>query len=211
MSGNGPDIAFYLLALILPLSALLARRMPWREALRLAGIWFAIFLILFLIVGATKKMPGDIWSRVASVFRDDEQQVTGGVVRLEMAADGHFWATGSINGVSRRMLVDSGATTTSLSLDTAKAAGLDLEQSPFPVQLDTANGMVMAKTSSVDRLAIGSIEARDLRVVVSEQFGNTDVLGMNFLSRLGSWRVEGRTLILSPKGSEPAGTPESGS
>lgn len=37
-----------------------------------------------------------------------------------------------------------------------------------------------------------------LPVVVSPAFGDTDVLGMNFLSRLKSWRVEGDTLILEP-------------
>jgi len=31
-----------------------------------------------------------------------------------------------------------------------------------------------------------------------ERFGGLDVLGMNFLSRLESWRVEGQTLILVP-------------
>ncbi|WP_420137092.1 retropepsin-like aspartic protease family protein [Sphingomonas sp.] len=197
MNGNGADIAFYLLALILPLSALLSRRIPWRKALGLAGIWFVIFLTLFLIVGAGTNVPSDVWSKIGGIFREDEQHVTGGTMRLDMASDGHFWATASINGVSRRMLVDSGATTTSLSHATAKAAGLDLEQSPFPVQLDTANGMVMARTSSIDRLVIGPIQATDLRVVVSDRFG-TDILGMNFLSRLGSWRVEDRTLILNP-------------
>jgi aspartyl protease family protein len=44
-------------------------------------------------------------------------------------------------------------------------------------------------------------------VVVSENFGNLDVLGMNFLSRLHSWRVEDKTLILEPK----AGASDEGS
>jgi aspartyl protease family protein len=36
-------------------------------------------------------------------------------------------------------------------------------------------------------------------VVVSPSIGNLDVIGMNFLSQLASWRVEGRTLVLEPK------------
>jgi aspartyl protease family protein len=35
-------------------------------------------------------------------------------------------------------------------------------------------------------------------VVVSPAFGDTDVLGMNFLSRLKSWRVEDGVLVLVP-------------
>ena len=47
-------------------------------------------------------------------------------------------------------------------------------------------------------LTRGNVIARDLPVVVSPAFGDTDVLGMNFLSRLKSWRVEERTLVLTP-------------
>jgi aspartyl protease family protein len=35
-------------------------------------------------------------------------------------------------------------------------------------------------------------------VVVSPAFGNMNVVGMNFLSRLKSWRVEDGVLILQP-------------
>jgi aspartyl protease family protein len=65
--------------------------------------------------------------------------------------------------------------------------------------LTTANGMVFARTSSVAKLELGSIIAKDLRVVVAPEFGDTDVLGMNFLSRLKSWRVEDSMLVLEPK------------
>jgi aspartyl protease family protein len=51
----------------------------------------------------------------------------------------------------------------------------------------------------VRELTIGTIEAHGLPVVVSANFGDVDVLGMNFLSRLNSWRVERDTLILDPK------------
>ena len=39
----------------------------------------------------------------------------------------------------------------------------------------------------------------DLTVFVASNFGDLDVLGMNFLSRLKSWRVEGNVLILEPQ------------
>ncbi len=69
----------------------------------------------------------------------------------------------------------------------------------FPIILETANGQVRPQSAQVAELSIGNIVARDLAVVVSPAFGDIDVLGMNFLSRLHSWRVEGRTLILEPK------------
>ncbi|WP_460988275.1 hypothetical protein [Sphingobium sp. TomTYG75] len=46
---------------------------------------------------------------------------------------------------------------------------------------------------------LGGIEAHGLKVAISPAIGNIDVLGMNFLSQLASWRVEGRTMILVPR------------
>ena len=128
----------------------------------------------------------------------DDQQVVGKELRVRMSSDGHFWAAASINGVERRMLIDSGATVTALSEGTARMASVDSGTGIAPVVLRTANGMAPARTGSIDELRVGNIVARNLKVVTSPGLGNIDVLGMNFLSRLASWRVEGRTLVLVP-------------
>ena len=187
------------LMLILPLSALVSRRIPLKKAASMAAIWAAILLGGVLIVGLTRDGVASSWEQLKSVMGNDEQRITGNAVKLRMGPDGHFWANVTINGAPVHMLIDSGATVTSLSMEAAKAAQLNLDQSPFPVQIMTANGAVMARTSSVDRLTIGPIVAEDLRVDVAEEFGTTNVLGMNFLSRLKSWRVENGWLVLEPE------------
>ncbi|MEC8036325.1 MAG: retropepsin-like aspartic protease, partial [Pseudomonadota bacterium] len=96
------------------------------------------------------------------------------------------------------MLIDSGATVTALSQDTARAASVTPQDGLVPVLMRTANGTVRVQTGTVDRLALDGLEARDLSVVVSPALGDVDILGMNFLTQLASWRVEGRTLILEP-------------
>ena len=122
-----------------------------------------------------------------------------------MAPDGHFWVKASINGVERRMLIDSGATITAISLETAHAAGVDTGTGLTPVMLHTANGVAPARTGSIDELRVGNIIARNLRIVTAPGLGGLDVLGMNFLSKLKSWRVEGQTLVLVPHHPEVAG------
>jgi aspartyl protease family protein len=188
------DLIFYGAMLVLPLSALVARRLPLAQTAKMALAWAAIFAIGLLLVSQRERFAG-----VARLFSD--QRVEGRETRIAMAADGHFWADVRINGVARRMLIDSGATTTALSTATARAAKVDTEASPFPVLLTTANGSVSARTGTIAEIAVGNVTATDLGVVVSPAFGDTDVLGMNFLSRLASWRVEGRTLILIPDAS----------
>ncbi len=196
---QGFQIFYLMLAVLLPLSALLSRRMPLKRVLPMVAVWIGVFLVVMLGIGLAREnglRAG--WARVTQLIGSDEQRVHGRAVRLRMAPDGHFWATATINGIERRMLVDSGATTTSLSVTTARNAALDLEQNPMPTTIGTANGMVFARTSSIRQLKLGPIVADDLRVVVAPEFGDTDVLGMNFLSRLKSWKVEGDMLVLEP-------------
>lgn len=193
----GSNALFYLLLLILPLSALIARRVPVLRVLLSLASWAIIAGLLLMVVSQREKFDPYL-QRVASLLKIDDQKVVGKETHIRMSPDGHFWARVTLDGVSRRMLVDSGATVTALSTRTAEAAALDVQKSIFPMILNTANGQISAKTATVRELRLGDIAARDLGVVVSPAFGDTDVLGMNFLSKLKSWRVEGSTLILEP-------------
>ena len=179
------------------IASLLARRVP---GLRLAVsvlFWVAaIGSVAFLV---TERERLDPWlAQVAGKLNLESQEVAGEETRIRMSTDGHFYVRARMGGVTRRLLVDSGATITALSPRTAQLAGVEPRNSPFPVLLKTANGTVQAQTGEVTELRFGNVVARDLTVVVSPAFGDVDVLGMNFLSRLKSWRVEGRTLILTP-------------
>lgn len=165
----------------------------FRSLFSFALLAFGIFLVL-------QQTPFDPnLSRITASLGLDRQEVVGEEVRIPMARDGHFWATIRLNGIDRRMLVDSGATVTALSVATARATGVEADATLVPLLMKTANGTVRADAATLDRLELGGIEARMLKVVISPGLGDTDVLGMNFLSELQSWRVEDRTLILTPK------------
>ncbi|MDE0877819.1 MAG: TIGR02281 family clan AA aspartic protease [Sphingomonas bacterium] len=193
MSGDRlADFLFYGLFLLLPLSALFARRIPLGQVAKMSLAWVAIFGVALILVSQRDRFSG-----LVELFSD--QRATGSETRIRMAHDGHFWADVEIDGVSRRMLIDSGATTTALSVSTARAAGLDTDQSPFPVLIETANGTVSARTATAKRVVVGTVKITNLGVTVSPASGELDLLGMNFLSKLASWRVEGSTLILTPK------------
>jgi aspartyl protease family protein len=127
-----------------------------------------------------------------------EQRVTGRETRIAMSDDGHFWLRARVNGAPRRFLVDTGATLTALSADTAEAAQVSPQPLRQAVLMRTANGTVRADLARIRELRFGNIVARDLDAVVAPGLGDTNVIGMNLLSRLASWRVEGRTLILVP-------------
>jgi aspartyl protease family protein len=127
------------------------------------------------------------------------QTITGGETHIPLAPDGHFWLKASVNGAPQRFMVDTGATLTAVSTNTAAEAALKPQQMRQQVMLRTANGTVRADLVSIDELSFGNIVANDLDAVVAPGIGDTNVIGMNLLSRLASWRVEDNTLILVPK------------
>lgn len=151
---NAMDTVFYLLVLILPLSALIARKLPIGQVAKMAAAWVAIFVLLILLVGQRERLR-PAWEAVTDFIGGYEQTVTA-------------------------------------------AAGVEVSD-PFGAGIETANGRVVARRATIKTMELGGITAADLPVVVADEFGDTNLLGMNFLARLGSWRVEGRTLILEPK------------
>jgi aspartyl protease family protein len=166
---------------------------------RIIRFAFSLGLLAFLIFILLQQAP---YQPELARFTDrlglDDQKVAGKELHVRMSPDGHFWVVASINGVKRRMLIDSGATVTAISEQTAREANVDTGSGLAPVVLRTANGAAPAQTGKVDEVRVGNIVARNLRIVTSPGLGSLDVLGMNFLSKLQSWRVEGRTLVLVP-------------
>ena len=95
-------------------------------------------------------------------------------------------------------MVDSGASVTSLSRSSAQAAGVVLDGAGYPVVVDTANGMAEAQRAQLDRFELGPIRREAMHVFVMDNLGDTNLLGMNFLSSLQSWQVENGILVLRP-------------
>ena len=141
-----------------------------------------------------------------------EQSVVGGETRVELAPDGHYWLNAEVNGVPARFLVDTGATLTAISADTARRAGLEQRRDRMPVTMTTANGTITVPSTTVDELRFGNVAAFGLDAVIAPNIGETNVVGMNLLSRLAQWRVEQGTLVLvpnNPQSQEIGTTPKS--
>jgi aspartyl protease family protein len=194
-------LAIYAVAAALLLMVL--QRLPYVG--RIIRFAFSAGLLAFLIFILLQQAPYQPeLARFTAKLGLDDQRVAGKELRVRMASDGHFWVVASLNGVKRRMLIDSGATVTAISPQTAREAKVDTGTGLSPVVLRTANGAAPAQTGRIDELRVGNIVARNLRIVSSPGLGNLDVLGMNFLSKLDSWRVEQGTLILVPHHPQPA-------
>jgi aspartyl protease family protein len=120
-------------------------------------------------------------------------------MRIARSENGHFMATVTINGKDIPMLIDSGASVTSISTETARAVGITVDMSGFPVIVETANGMVDARRAIAGAFSVGPIKRKDFPIHVGDGIGDEGLLGMNFLNTLAGWRVEGSTMILNPE------------
>lgn len=192
------ELLWLILAIILVGSALISRRWSLTGALSMALWWIAIFVIVLALFSYRTEF-GFVADRVKSEITGEAQQrIAGSTLRIRKSLDGHFWVEAMVNSHEMRFLIDSGASITAVSETSAMEAGLNMDQGGFPVILTTANGAIEAHRSNIATLEIGPLKTSDLAIVVSPAFGEINVLGMNFLSRLKSWRVEGDEMILEP-------------
>lgn len=195
--GDGASAVYLILLLVLVGSGLAVRRIPMRQGLKMALGWLLIFALVFVVI-ALRDDFGALGRRIAEAARGGAAPVQeGGTVRIRQSEDGHFWVDAEVNGEPVRFLVDSGATVTAISAETARRVGIQAGGG-FPVAVSTANGMIMVRRGRADRLEVGSIVRTDIAVHVSDTLGDTDLLGMNFLSSLSGWSIEGRALVLRP-------------
>lgn len=203
MSGDRTAEFIYLVAvLVFVASALTVRKVPIGQGLKMFAGWVIIFLAAFVAFQLKDDIAG-----FANQLLDERRAETtgvavGGNLDIAQSLDGHFWVDGRLNGEPVRFLVDSGATTTSISAETARRVGIE-PSSGIPAIVRTANGTISVQRGRAERLEVGHIVREDMAVHISEGFGGTNVLGMNFLSSLSGWGVEGQRggrgrLVLKP-------------
>lgn len=117
-----------------------------------------------------------------------------------IAADrmGQFQTAIEIDGRRVSALIDTGATFVALSAEDADRIGVKPAPSDFRYAVDTANGRARVAEVQLATVRLGGIELRDVTALVSGpgQLGQT-LLGMSFLSRLSSVRIDGGRLLLT--------------
>src|SRR5581483_386664 len=135
MPTAGPEwqhLAIY--AIGAALIIMLLQRIPYVGRLvRFAFSFGVLAFLIFVLLSQAPYQPE--LSRITDKLGLDDQKVSGKELHVAMSSDGHFWVVASINGVKRRMLIDSGATVTAISQSTARTAKVDLGSSFAPVVL----------------------------------------------------------------------------
>lgn len=194
---DGGSLIWGVVCALMLIASLAARRLPLGQTLKMALAWVAIFAGVFALFSFRHELS-IVWNRMKDdIAGTSNQSISGQTVALIRKDDGHFWAKVKINGQDVDFMIDSGATQSAVSTTVAMEIGLDVDDSGFPILIDTANGTVKAKRAVAQNLELGPIKLVDHHMTVSDNLGDTNLLGMNFLDSLQSWNVQGDVMTLT--------------
>lgn len=198
---DGEDNRLHLLYSVLLLSLMAVgggalRRMNNTKFVKDAAIWVGIFLLVVLAYSfrdtpMLRRIQGEMLPQQVYTHGD-------GSMEIRASEGGHFFIEARVNEQPVRFMVDTGATDIALSPADAKRVGLHPETLTYDRSYGTANGYgsgakVILASMEIGKLRLGNVEAS-----VNKEAMDSSLLGMSFLKRLRSFRVEGNTLILIP-------------
>ena len=182
-------------------AGILGSGLRFGQTVRSAVIWLGI--ILLLVAGYQYRYEfQDVANRISAGLvpgsplsrTDADGRVS---VMLERMGNGHFEVRALVNDASIWVMIDTGATSTVLTSDDARRAGLASEDLSYTVPVTTANGRAHAARAVVEEIRIGDIVRTRVPVLVAAS-GRLDqsLLGMNFIGTLSGFDMRGERLIL---------------
>lgn len=144
-----------------------------------------------------------IWTAIsgaAYLYFDARQQPTivtarpdlaDGQVVIPRSRDGHYYLRGAIGGHVVDFMVDTGATTVSISRTVARKANLP---AGIPASFSTAGGAVAGEIVSGQAVEAGGIAVEGLSVGVGIH-GDIGLLGQNFLRNVDVLQLEDKMIL----------------
>lgn len=117
---------------------------------------------------------------------------------IPMDRTGHFVADFRLNGRPVKGVVDTGATFVAINETTARSIGVRISASDFMHEVRTANGSTKAASVVLDNVEIGQIRVPSVQAFVLKDAAlGATLVGMSFMTKLASYRVEGKTLHMT--------------
>ncbi len=118
-----------------------------------------------------------------------------GKLELKQTQNGHYFSSGTVNGIPVVFMVDTGATTVSVSSEIAAQAGI---RKCAPRQVSTANGLVGACTATVPEVTFGPFQFTHIDVMIMPNMPGEALLGMNVLRNFRIEQVDKVLRISTP-------------
>lgn len=130
----------------------------------------------------------------ASVGGTAGSEGNGSRIVLTSTGGGHFLTLGQINGRSAEMVIDTGATSVSMSTLQAERLGVEFKTGQ-PVQMSTANGVIPGWRLKLAAVKVGDVTVREVDAVVSSGSMPYVLLGNSFLTRFQMTRTNDQLVL----------------
>jgi len=194
---DGPPLIYYLVLLGVLLPALFVYRPRLSDLAKGVLLWGG--LAVLLVTGYAYRFELEPYAApvLSALVPGYAFEGGDGAVVLSRSDDGHFRANARINGAATSVLVDTGASTVTLTYETAIAAGFDPDALSFSVPVSTANGIARASAVRLQNITIGSLSFDNVDAMIAEKGRlRSNLLGLSFLSLLSSYSVSGDRMTM---------------
>lgn len=151
-------------------------------------IWLFIIFVGTIIYN-NKSLLNNYIPYLANTLQD-------GKIQIQKSLDDHFYLMAKLNGKKVLFLIDTGATTTTLTERDAKRIGLDVNDLKYNQIIQTANGTTFSADAKIESFEIDNFQINDLWVLVNKNLSGNSLLGMNFLKNLKGYEVFDDKMIL---------------
>ena len=198
LDGKGPALLFNLIWLSVLIPVFFVYRPKLSDLAKGVLLWGGLTVVL--VTGYTFRYDLEPYAApvLSALVPGYAFEQGNGEIVLSRSEDGHFRANARINGAAAGVLVDTGASTVTLTYETAIAAGYDPSQLTFSIPVSTANGVARASAVRLQNITIGSISFDNVDAMVAEKGRlRSNLLGLTFLSRLSSYSVSGDRMTMA--------------
>lgn len=142
---------------------------------------FMVIGVWIVLIGLMTWFAHRWYERAANPNQNLTSNLIDGQTSIQLKANrnGHYVATGLINGEEVVFLLDTGAT--SVSVPATVATRIDL-QGEYPQQVRTANGTITVQTTLLESVSLGGLTLQRVRGHINPGMqGDEVLLGMSFL------------------------------
>ena len=169
----------------------------------------SVAIAALMLVQAAGLPPAPVWRKDAPVPPPASMEApeprpaapaatsTGTADRsITRSPDGHYYLNGLVNGVGVRFVVDTGAGAVMLTPHDAARVGLTVGPADFRRRAITAAGHTYVAPVTLDLVAVGGRQVRNVPAVVSSANTGVSLLGMSFLKHMRRVTIENGVLKL---------------
>ncbi len=192
------SFVFSLLLLVFLISSLIFRReIALSKALKYLALWTLIALVGVGLY-AYRYQFTDFKEKMLEAINPTAVRVNDrGEMVINLSSEGHFFIDVTINGISMRFMIDTGASDIVIDKNQAQKLGINIQDLVFNKRYETANGRSYGASVVLQEVQVGNAKFHNIAASVNSAELGTPLLGMSFLRQFKKYEFYQERLVLT--------------